>query len=307
MKFNFFKILIFILLLFTADKAIGFICKKLYAGSNDFFISKLRHTLNAANEDVLILGSSRAEYHFIPGIIRDSTGLSVYNCGIGGADLLFSRIQLSESLKRYKPKYIIIEASPSSFYIPNADNNRKMLLPFYKNDTLVYNTLTNHRVFEKIKFVSSIYPYNSTIVSLVKGFFKENTDSLNGFLPADGVIDTAGMMNTVDESFSSSSLPPEKFIYLKQLIDVCEKNNIKLIVASSPVYLANINHDEMVEQIKTFCGQFKNLVYVDYSKLEKTYMQQNFFKDNSHLNYDGAKIFSTVFAEDFKKIRAFSE
>jgi hypothetical protein len=302
MKFKLLKIFIFIVLLIAADKAIGFICGKLYHQSNDFSIAKLRHTLNSANEDVLILGSSRTEYHFIPSIVTDSTGLSVYNCGIGGADLLFSRIQLNETLKRHRPKYIIVESSPSSFFIPNADNNRKMLLPFYKKDTLIYNTLTNNNPSEQIKFLSSIYPYNSIIASLLKSVFKSNTDSLNGFLPASGIIDTSGLTSALNQSFSTSSLPTEKFNYLGRLIEVCAVNNIKVIVISAPIYLANDNHDRMAGQLKAFCEQYTNLVYFDYSKYEKTYKQIDLFKDNSHLNYEGAKVFSKAFAGDFKKI-----
>jgi hypothetical protein len=302
MKSKLLKVFIFITLLIVADKTIGFICSKLYNHSNDFFISKLRHTLGSANEDILIFGSSRAEYHFIPAIIKDSAGLTAYNCGVGGADLLFSRIQLNEALKRYKPKYVVIEASPSSFFIPNADNNRKMLLPFYKKDTLLYNTLTNNEPFEKIKFLSSIYPYNSTIASLIKGIFKTKHDSTKGFLPAIGIIDTTDLVKAVDKSFATASLPLEKFTYLKQLIEVCGANKIKVVVISTPVYLANANHDKMVDQLTAFCGQYRDLVYLDYSKYKQTYRQEGLFKDNSHLNHDGAVFFSKTFSSDFKKI-----
>lgn len=302
MKFKLLKVFVFLIFIITADRTVGFICRKLYNNSNDFFISKLRHTLNSTNEDVLILGSSRAEYHFVPAIINDSTGFTVYNCGVGGADLLFSRMQLNESIKRYKPKYVVIEASPSSFFIPNADNNRKMLLPFYENDTMLYNFITNSEPFEKIKFLSSIYPYNSTIASLIKGLFKTKSDSAKGFLPATGVIDTAGLTKTVNESFSDISLPVHKFAYLKQLIEVCNANKIKVAVISTPVYLANTNHDKMIDQLRAFCGQYKELIYFDYSKCEQTYKQQNFFKDNSHLNGDGALVFSKTFSTDFKKV-----
>jgi hypothetical protein len=305
MNFKLVKVFIFIALLIIADRTVGFICRKLYNMSNDFSISKLRHTMNSTDEDILILGSSRAEYHFIPSIIKDSTGLSVYNCGIGGADLLFSWIQLNESLKRYKPKYLIIEASPSSFFIPNADHNRKILLPFYQNDTLVYNTLTNNKLFERLKFLSSIYPYNSTIALLIKGILKNNSDTLKGFLPAYGSIDTAGLAKAVDKSFAASSLPPEKFIYLQKLIEVCEINKIKVIVISSPVYRANINHDKMVDQLQAFCNQYKKVTYFDYSKYELTGGRKKYFKDNSHLNYDGAVVFSNAFSTDLKKITGF--
>ena len=297
------KVGIFILLLVVADKATGFICKKLYYQTNDFLISKLRHTL-AAKEDVLILGSSRAEYHFIPEIIKDSSGskLSMYNCGIGGADLLFSEIQLTESLKKHTPKAVVLEVSPSSFFIPNAEKNRKLLLPFHDIDTLVYNSLTQHKMEEEIKFLSSVYPYSSTIASSLKGWFKNNTDTLNGFKRVEGIIDTAGLSRSIDASFMTTVLPADKIINLQHIINCCSARNIKLIIVSSPVFKINDNQQKMIHQLAGILHQYNNVHYLDYTTHENIYGNNVFFKDNSHLNYEGAAFFSGAFAKDFKKI-----
>lgn len=173
-------------------------------------------------------------------------------------------------------------------------------MPFYKNDTMLYNVITNREPFEEMKFFSSIYPYNSTIASLIKGFFKTKSDSSLGFLPATGTIDTAGLTRAVDNSFATALLPEQKFTYLKELIEICVVHKIRVVVASTPVYRANDNHDKMVDQLKTFCSQYTDLVYLDYSKYEHTYLQGNLFKDNSHLNHDGAVVFSKTFSRDFK-------
>jgi hypothetical protein len=304
MKHKLIRVSVFVLILIVAEKLIGRICKKLYARSNQFEVSKLRYTIDSTREAILIFGSSRAEYHFIPEKIRNVTGLSSYNCGIGGADLLVSKIQLNEALKRSKPRFIIVEASPSSFFILNPEENRKILLPFYDKDTLIYNTLTENKTFEKIKFVSSIYPYNSTIASLLKGMIRENTDSLNGFKPATGLFDTSGITDMVNKTYSSPVLPEGSFTYLSQIVEICRKNNIRIVIVSAPVYQVNKNHDEMVNQLQIFCSENQGVSYRDYTKNELTYKKKHLFKDNTHLNYDGARIFSEMFANNLKEIIA---
>jgi lysophospholipase L1-like esterase len=58
----------------------------------------------------------------------------------------------------------------------------------------------------------------------------------------------------------------------------------------------------MVSQLRAFCSSYRNLAYLDYSKFEKTYGKTNLFKDNTHLNYEGAKLFSQSVAQDLRKI-----
>ncbi len=302
MKSVFLKGMIFLSVIFLADRVIGVTCKKLYEQSNDFTIAKLRYTMNATHEEILVLGSSRAEYHFVSPILKGVTGLNTYNCGFGGSDLLFSKIQLHEALKRYTPRFVVLESSPSSFFIPNAEDTRRMLLPYYKKDTLIYNTLTRKHVFEKVKFVSSIYPYNSTIASLVKGRFKKNTDSLGGYLPVYGAIDTNGLEQHIGKAYASPELPGEPFSWLQDIADMCAKKNITLFIVSSPVYKVNGYHDEMVSRLRRFCEKFEQVYYLDYTRHELTYLKQHLFKDNTHLNAEGARIFTDCFARDFRKM-----
>jgi len=294
------KFFIFILIVISLDSFIGFFCKKLYYKSKDFTIAKLRYTLDSTKEDILILGSSRAEHHFVPKIIKENLGLSVYNCGIGGEDLDFSLIQLYESLKRYKPKVIIAEVSPSSLSLPNPKENLKVLLPYYKKSPLIFNALTNNAPLEKLKFISTIYPFNSTISSLLKGIFKHPSDSLNGLLPLYGNIDTNGLANKIYAGLPSA-FPSEKFNNLKQLISLCQHESLPLFIVNSPVYLTNSNYDAISNQIENICLVSKNVRYLNYSNCNLVYNQISFFKDHTHLNYQGAKIFSEVLSKDLKK------
>jgi|GEM_PF-1976504 len=304
MKKIFFRVLLFVVIVLAADIFIGAVCKKLYKDSKDLFVSKLRYSMDSTKEDVLIFGSSRTGHHFIPEIIEQHIGLSVYNNGIDAADLLFSRIQLNETLKRYKPRLVVLESSPSSFYVPDARAGYKLLLPFYSRDTLIYNTLTKNHLFEKTKFISSIYPYNSTIGSLLKGMMKKEADLYKGYIPIYGTIDTNGLAGIVDKSYTAANLPVEHFAYLKDFIETCQRNQIMVIVISSPVFMVNRHHDNMVKQFHSFCARFAGVRYIDYTRHESIYGKPHLFKDNTHMNHEGAKLFSETVAKEINQLIA---
>ncbi|WP_121357542.1 SGNH/GDSL hydrolase family protein [Flavisolibacter nicotianae] len=304
MKKNLVRLLIFLGIVLALDKVIGVVCQKLYVRSNEYTVRKLRYTLDSTRQEILVLGSSRAEHHFIPNIISQSTGMTTYNCGFAGEGFLFSLIQLNETLKRYTPRFVVIEASPSTLSLPNPEESLKLLLPYYKRDSLIYNALTGNGYFEHLKFASSIYPYNSTIASLISGNLKRGSDTLNGFKPLDGTIDTSGVAARMNATFVNP-YPPEKFVTLKEIISTCRQRNIPVAVVNSPVYLTNTVHDQVSNQIKAICAQYPNAVYLDYSKLDSLYVQGQYFKDYSHLNSAGAAIFTRALSKDLaEQIRA---
>lgn len=289
------------------DVVFGYICKKMYEETNDPPTVKLRHTLNTTTEDILILGNSRAECHFDPAVIQEATGMSAYNCGIGGADFLFSRIQLNESLKRYTPKLIIVEASPNSFFLVNAENRIKTLLPFYKRDTIIYHALTHGKLFEEIKFISTIYPYNSTIGASIRGLFKKNTDTLMGFMPAKGQIDSLHEVNYVNKFYTMKHLPQFRLDRLKKIIETCNRKKIPIVIVSSPVYYMNKDYEDLENQLKRFCLQFQDVHFFDYTKSSSTYLKKELFYDNAHLNDKGARLFTQNLSENLNKILQKSE
>jgi len=65
----------------------------------------------------------------------------------------------------------------------------------------------------------------------------------------------------------------------------------------------NKNFDGMMTQIKRMClQQNKNVYFLDYSRYKSLYKQPVYFKDNLHLNYNGAKIFSEAISKELKEI-----
>jgi hypothetical protein len=292
-KSRVFKTILFLILVTGFDRIVGHTCENIYNKSNDYTIAKLRYTLDSTNQDILIFGSSRAMNQFNSVIIEKNTGLSTYNCGFGGQGLLFSYIQLNESLKRYTPKIVILDISPNILLDPESSDKLKILLPYYERDTLIYNRLTNNNYREKLKFLSSIYPYNSTIISLARRYNSQFRDTLKGFIPIDRTIDTTNLDAAISRQFPETEIPAAKFNYLDQIVSLCEEKEVPLVLVMCPVYRLNENLERLNNQIIQYCSvKYLNVKLLDYSSNEVFYNQKDLFSDNIHLNNSGSATFS---------------
>ena len=89
MKTFLYKLVIIIAVIFFVDYGAGIIFSKLYGTARSGLAYKENYIFNNSNEDILVFGSSRAEYHYIPEIIYKETGLSTYNVGREGAGIFF--------------------------------------------------------------------------------------------------------------------------------------------------------------------------------------------------------------------------
>ena len=81
-------------------------------------------------------------------------------------------------------------------------------------------------------------------------------------------------------------------IFLQRIIQSCKTNNVEIVFMISPIF--NLSNDEILimQQLKEFADA--NCIYFkDFSNNPNFYGHQDLFKDNLHLNFDGAIVFST--------------
>ncbi len=123
MKRFFIRISIFILLVIVCDVAVGFVGGKLMDNAKGGDTRRKYSIANNTNEDVLIFGSSRAIYHYDSEILEDTIGMSVYNCGFQGNGIICAYGFFKMITKRYYPKCLVYEITPSFDYIVG-DNHK---------------------------------------------------------------------------------------------------------------------------------------------------------------------------------------
>jgi hypothetical protein len=90
--------------------------------------------------------------------------------------------------------------------------------------------------------------------------------------------------------------------YLLKIVDLCKSRNVKLILINPPTYKPEVygSIDKLNEYYDTYLS---GTTYMDYSAFP---LPDSCYGDIGHLNYKGAKIFSTYLQENFDVEAPFS-
>jgi hypothetical protein len=279
------KFILFVLFIILADKFIGGILEAVYKSSDDLIISKIRYTLNKTYEDILIFGSSRAQHHYVSDTISKVTGRSVYNCGIGGQGLTFSFIQISETLRRYNPQAIILDVSPNIRFAKDSDPRLKILGPYYHDKALIRRILAeNGPEFERLKYASSIYPYNGMLYDLLLGLVYSSDVGSKGYIPIYGTLDTNFI--PVESSGNNHEVPSKQMDVLQEITSLCKQHRVDFWIIVSPVYKITKEDLKIIQDLEIFTKQ-QGIHFLDFSQ-NPDFSDHLLFKDNLHLNSRGA-------------------
>src|SRR6266487_4594889 len=100
------NLLLVIVILFVIDRGIGYLLgyffEKQPNGIGDTSVTT--YAVEKSKEDVLIFGTSRASHHYDSRIISDTLGLSTFNCGRNGTNIIYHAAILPVMLERHTPQ-----------------------------------------------------------------------------------------------------------------------------------------------------------------------------------------------------------
>lgn len=291
-------ILSLILFVIVLDYGLGNVYEELYFTEKSRKKDRLIHSAVGTNEDVLIFGSSRAYYHYNPNIIEDSLGLSCFNVGYGGQNIYYHLALLKAALLRNKPKIAILDLMTIDFEMTAAQPDKEklgVLLPFVHQSNIYKEAVLSRGWSENIKLLSSIYPFNSKAIYLVRNNTSAKRTDIKGFV---GLADTweKPIENKEAESFEADR---NKIEALHEFINLCQKNNISIFLFVSPHfanYLGKTNYSFIVEDIyKNYGLEVHNYINSPH------YKNPSEFSDPVHLNKIGAEKYSKEVAMIIRK------
>ncbi|MBO4850087.1 MAG: hypothetical protein J5529_04190 [Prevotella sp.] len=291
-------LLVFLVALFAADRLGSMAMEWVFRHSNDVLSPKLRHLADGVDEDVVLLGASRCHHHYVPSVIADSLGLSVYNAGVGGADNIYSHyIVLCHVLASHAPKVVCLEVMPTdvnqqaepftvtSFFAPLYGRNAVADSIF-----LLAGTHWRYRL-------SHLYRYNAKASSMLWGLvLNRQRGSDNGYIPLERAAIPPSSATAEKPVGETDSL---KLSYLKRFADLCRQHGTQLVLTISPKFtLAGANHYDALRQF----ARDNALPLLDYHTPGLYLDHPEYFKDVSHLCDEGARVFSSLFAHDLKEV-----
>jgi hypothetical protein len=256
---------------------------------NNFYKTKLNSV------DMIFLGSSRAYCSFNPRVFNDKLNISSYNLGSSEQSFASSYYILRETLKYQKPKLVIQEVSYSCHNLQLRELKAGVgnFDGFNLKNTELYEKLSRtDRLKYNIKYFNLDRILNNILLNLTGNRIVENID---GFVAWKNRLSDKSVYAIIDSKRGEFKLTEQFYQnmeYFDRIIELCKKEDIKLIFVSAPQINYPLNHKEIQNYFKEFFNMRK-CVYYDFT--EKTgggminFILTNDFLDSEHLNIYGAE------------------
>ncbi|MFV8362100.1 hypothetical protein ACNQGO_01795 [Flavobacterium sp. ZT3P35] len=253
---------------------------------------KIEHVYNstAKNYDVVILGSSRANNHFVAPMF-EKNGLKTFNYGMSGGHLFEASLILKLMIERkYKIQNVIIETDLNLSNEKRADGISSKFLPYIHNSNVIEKHFSQEKDFSKLFYI----PFYRYIVfdaqigfrEMFFNFIHKKTSHLQnlGYYPL--VNKKGNMKNDI------SALKPIRNKYYQEIKKICKANNINLIAVMTPM-CANTKGLDYFEKV--------NKMYPEIHNYENAVEGDQYFSSCGHMNDAGARLFTMRIIKDFFK------
>ncbi len=262
------------------------------------------------NASVYFIGSSRALNNYDPAVVAQFTGLSCYNLGVSGTNVLFHESMLDILLENNrKPEYLFYNVDDYGmlFQMDEIIYRAENFFPYVDNPTINRMVCENRNKKEYATWVSAAYRHNVNFYNafryLVYGqepadYKTTSFDSLGANLLVNRPEDPVPVY-AIRKKYILNRLKPDQD-YLeafRRIQQKCLDHQIKLVLLLPPLYYPPSEYFRQLVK-----KEIKPGVYCfDY-----TYHMQDikYFFNRDHLNKSGAQVLSRMVAEDFnKKVR----
>lgn len=257
------------------------------------------HVVYSLNEDVLVLGSSRASHHYNSSLIKDSLKLSCFNGGRDGEGLLYSTAIFELALQRHVPKVIVLDVTSDVLSEKEDEKNRlSILLPYLKQSDVIGNVIEKKGRLELLKSYLQTYRYNGQVVSIFQHYFLSSGNTIMGFNPLDNKMDASRVSKHTSLKPYSDSIAADNVDALNLLITKCKRQKIQLFVFVSPRYNDDTKQNSYLK-LKSICS-INKVIFHDFTN-DMSFKNPEYYSDRAHLNSRGANLYTDTIVAFMKK------
>lgn len=288
------KLLLFILktlvLTIVIAVVLDFIYTAVYLQSSKR--GKIDHVYNSKNEnyDVIILGSSRANNHFVSQMFEDR-GLKTFNFGMSGGHLFEADLLLKLMIEhKYKIKNIILEADLNLTNDHRAEGISSKFLPYLHDSKAIKQHFSEEEDFNYLYYIP-FYRYIKfdSQIGFREMFFQaihKTTSHLQDL--GYHALESNGKGNMRNNIVNLNPLPYNKCY--EEIKNICKANNINLIVVMTPM-CENVIGMNYFEKVKK--------AYPEIHNYENVVVEDKYFSSCGHMNDTGARLFTDRILKDF--------
>ncbi len=251
---------------------------------------KVEKVFNSKAEkyDVVILGSSRANNHFVPELF-EKKGLKTFNYGMSGAHLFEASLMLKLMAERnYKIKTVILEADLGLCNEKESDAIAAKFLPYIHHSETIKEHFSKQENFNALYYI----PFYRYIDFDALIGFREMYNTAIG--KPTNILDNLGyhplghkpgnMKNDI------RALKPILNKYYEEIKQICKANHYNLITVMTPM-CSNVKGLDYFEKA--------NKIYPEIHNLENVVQGDQYFSSCGHMNDTGARMFTAVVIEQF--------
>ena len=289
---RFFKLsVLFVFILFIASLLLDVIFTTIISQSSER--NKVENVLHSFGKkyDVVIMGTSRANNHFVTDLF-EKKGLKSFNYGISGSHLFETSLLLKVMIaNKFQIKNLILEADLSICNEKRDEGTTARFMPYIHTNSIIKEHYKHEIDFKKLYYV----PFYRYIKFDAKIGFREvyevlskkptNTLYNKGYYPL--ISDKKGSMKN-----DISTLKVIRNKYYEEIKKLCKQNNINLIVVMTPM-CKNTKGLDYFDNVKK--------QYPEINNFENTVTDDRYFASCGHLNNEGAIIYTNHIINTFFK------
>lgn len=244
----------------------------------------------AREYDVVILGSSRANNHFVSELF-EKNGLKTFNFGMSGGHLFEADLLLKMMMERnYKIKNVILEADLNLSNDQRADGIASKFLPYLHSSDVIKNHFITEIDFSYLYYIP-FYRYIKFDSQIgFREMFKIAQREPTNVLDHKGYHPLMSKKKGKMKNDLSSLKPLDQNKYYEEIKQICALNKINFIPVMTPMCknTKGINYFEKVKK-----------VYPEIHNYENVVVEDNYFSSCGHMNDEGARLFTTRILKDF--------
>lgn len=266
--------------------------------THDMTSPKIRKIVGGVKDDVIIMGTSRCNSHYVSSIISDTIGFSVYNAGIDGSDNIFSQyIALCYLLKYHQPRLICLEVQ-NSFVEQETEkfSTTSFFAPYFGKNQQADSVFMDAGTYWLYR-ICHLYRYNSKAIPNITGLLVDRWENENhGYIPSpQPSFHPDCLRRWADEVVIDN----QKIEYLQRFVSHCKTRGVKLIFVISPAY--SIVDSKQYAVLRNIARQ-NHLTFLDYHTQGLYLDHPDYFRDDFHLWDKGSRLYSSIFASDLKAV-----
>ncbi|WP_163400270.1 hypothetical protein [Flavobacterium fluviatile] len=244
----------------------------------------------AQKYDVVILGSSRANNHFVSKMFEEK-GLKTFNYGMSGGHLFEASLLLKLMIERkYTIKNVILEADLNLSNDHQAEGIAALFLPYIHNSETIKNHFQSQENFNELYYIP-FYRYikydgkigfRETFFTLIHK--KTNALDNQGYYPLKK-HKNGNMKNNI---VNLNPLKHNK--YYEEIKTICKANNINFIPVMTPM-CENVTGMNYFDKVKK--------AYPEIYNYENVVVENKYFSSCGHMTDSGARLFTAIILKDF--------